>query len=254
MSPARVIFLGGNGHAAVRLGPARAALAARGQRSAIEIVEVPYPGFEDRPRAPDLQTFLDAVSARVGEAAGDGSSFLIYATGIGGLLALCLRARGEHTAVPLLLQAPVLWGLARRWMPRVMRALPPLRRALPRLFARPGFQARFIRKYFTTTPAPELTRAFFDGYARCAALPDLFAWLDPALLHDLEAKLPARRGAMDGITVWWGARDRVVTQDELRWTERALGVRWPVKEFPAWGHYPMIDDPGGWVDALVEAC
>ena len=119
----RIAVLGGNGHCAARLAPARAFL------EGIELDEVPYPGFEDRPRAGSLEDFLTAISLHLRRTA----PARIYATGVGGLLALCLRARGELIETPLLLQAPILWGLERRWMPRLVR-LGPTRRILGRIF------------------------------------------------------------------------------------------------------------------------
>jgi pimeloyl-ACP methyl ester carboxylesterase len=245
MLPRRIAFLGGNGHCAARLAAARGALPME-----VELVDTPYPGFEGRPRARDFEEFLNAVGAHLRKAA----PVRIYAMGIGGLLALCLRARGDLLEIPLLFQAPILWGLERRLMPKVMR-LGLARFALTRLFASAPFQRRFVSKYFTRSPAPETGRAFFDGYARCAAAPDLFAWLDPALLRFLERDLAARPEALEGIEVWWGGRDRVVTLQELAWTREALplGERWPVRVFPEWGHYPMIDDPEGWAEELVRA-
>lgn len=244
MLPRRIAFLGGNGHCAARLAGVRRSLPAE-----IELLDTPYPGFEGRPRASDFEEFLDAVGAHLREAA----PVRIYAMGIGGLLALCLRARGEILEIPLLLQAPILWGLERRLMPKVMR-LGLARFALTRLFASAPFQRHFVSKYFTQPPAPETVRAFFDGYARCAAAPDLFAWLTPTLLRSLERDLAARPEALDGIAVWWGGRDRVVTLQELVWTREALslGDRWPVRVFPQWGHYPMIDDPEGWAEELAR--
>jgi pimeloyl-ACP methyl ester carboxylesterase len=94
---------------------------------------------------------------------------------------------------------------------------------------------------------------FFEGYARCSALPDFFAWLTPDLLRRLEADFAARPEALGNIAVWWGERDTIVPVKELAWTEAALGVTWPVRLFPAWGHYPMIDDPSSWVRALSDA-
>ena len=38
---------------------------------------------------------------------------------------------------------------------------------------------------------------------------------------------------------------------ELRLTEAVLGVRFALREFPRWGHYPMLTDPAGWVGALA---
>lgn len=255
----RVIFLGGNGHATARLDPARrvlAGLAGPGAPPPFTLVDVPYPGFEDRPRARNLDAFLAAIAESIrsqidGEDEGAGR-VLVYATGIGGLLALCLRARGELAGVPLLLQAPVLWGLEHRLMPRVMR-MGLAQVALRRAFASPLFQARFARKHFQAPPSPEVRARFFEGYARCGALPDFFAWLTPALLRRLEADFAARPEALRRVTVWWGERDTVVPPREMAWTEAALGVTWPARRFPAWGHYPMIDDPPGWVRALSDA-
>lgn len=256
----RIIFMGGNGHASGRLDPARRALAelteSRG-RPPFTIMDVPYPGFEDRPRAGSFDEFLLAVAESIRAPSKDRSGrdegpSIIYASGIGGLLALCLRARGEIADVPLLLQAPVLWGLARRLMPRVMR-MGLAQIALRRAFASSLFQARFARKHFRRQPDPEERARFFEGYARCSALPDFFAWLTPALLRRLEADFAARPEALGGISIWWGERDTIVPVKELAWTEAALGVTWPVRLFPAWGHYPMIDDPSGWVRALLDA-
>jgi len=244
MPPRRIAFLGGNGHCAARLAAAHGRLPPE-----IELLDTPYPGFEGRPRARNFEEFLDAVGAHLLEA----SPVRIYAMGIGGLLALCLRARGDLLEVPLLFQAPILWGLERRLMPKVMR-LGLARFALTRLFASVSFQRHFVSKYFAHSPAPDIVRGFFDGYARCAAAPDLFAWLNPALLRSLERDLAARPEALDGIEIWWGGRDRVVALQELAWTREALalGERWPVRVFPEWGHYPMIDDPAGWAEELVR--
>jgi pimeloyl-ACP methyl ester carboxylesterase len=261
-----VIFLGGNGHSDERLDLARAAIARRASIAAeglaappapspeVTITSVRYPGFEGRPRAENFEAFLDVVLADIRRslAAMTDASALLYATGIGGLFALCLRARGELLDTPILLQAPVLWGLERRLMPKLMR-FGLAQRALPRLFASRAFQARFARKQFESPLAEPTLRAFFDGYARCAALPDFFAWLTPALLRRLEADFAERPGALCRVAVWWGERDSVVSLDELRFTSEALDVRWPLRVFPAWGHYPMIDDPEGWVSALPEA-
>ncbi len=234
----RVLFFGGNGHAAARLAGARPPAA----RLGIVLDDAPYPGFDGRPRAASLDAFLDAVERWLPAAA------LVYATGVGGLLALCLRARGRLRGTPLLLQAPVLWGLERRVMPRLMR-IAPARAVAGFAFARPAFQAWFVRRHFERPLSHAERRAFFDGYAACAALGDLFAWLGPPLLRRLEATLgPAAAG---DVCVWWGGCDRVVSVDELRSTERALGVAWPVRRFPGWGHYPMIDAPEAWADALA---
>lgn len=251
----QVLFFGGNGHTTARLAPARAAIsemAAVGQITPFDLVDVAYPGFEDRPRAADLETFLTEVHRSLEATVNKAGLTLFYATGIGGLLALCLRARGAWLHVPLLLQAPVLWGLERRWMPRLLRlGLAPL--LLQRLFAASWFQRRFVRQQFLRPPSEEVRRAFFAGYAHCPASADFFAWLTPALLRRLEKTFRARPSLLQHITVWWGERDHVVNLQELRWMEQALGVRWPVRVFPHWAHYPMIDDPREWVKELHHA-
>ena len=243
MSRRRLLFLGGNGHAPARLQPARDALAAAG--GTFDLVEVEVPGFDGRARAHTLDETLAAIAGQLGDGGG-----LLYATGIGGLLALGVRARGDTP--PLLLQAPVLWGLERRWMPRVLR-LPPLRAAAARLFRVRAFQRRFWRRH-VALPWSDRSRApFFEGYARCAAFGDLFRWIGPAWLRELEAALRARPEALANVTAWWGGQDTVVGTEELRISEAVLGVRFPLREFPAWGHYPMLTDPAGWVAALAEA-
>lgn len=244
MTSRRVIFLGGNGHCVARLAMARQFLAG------IDLDEVPYPGFEDRPRATSLGEFLDAVSSHLRTT----GPAMIYATGIGGLPALCLRARGELTVTPIILQAPILWGLEHRWMPKLMR-LRPAQAALRHVFASAVFQRRFIRRYFTHPLDADTAAAFFDGYARCTAAPDFFAWFNPSLLRSLERDLAARPAALERIEVWWGGRDRVVTLRELEWTKQALGLadRWPLRIFSGWGHYPMIDEPASWASALSDA-
>ncbi|HVF10311.1 MAG TPA: hypothetical protein VNA16_05890 [Abditibacteriaceae bacterium] len=70
--------------------------------------------------ASNLEFFPASVAGYTIKASGGdtGSPFLY---GIGGLLALCLRAEGLVCQVPLLLQAPVPWGLEHRLLPPLMR-------------------------------------------------------------------------------------------------------------------------------------
>lgn len=245
-----VLFFGGNGHCAARLAPAQAALAQSG--GPFCLADVPYPGFEGRPRATDWDDFLSRVSQQISTRQEPEGSWRFYGLGIGGLILLALRARGEFLDVPMIFQGPVLWGLEHRLFPNLMRT-GPVPKLLPLVFSLPPFQRAFARKYFTRPLSPSLRRTFFDGYAQCSALSGFFHWLTPQLLRELEAHFAAHAEGLEHITVWWGARDRVVSLQEVRWTEKALGVQWPVQTFPTWGHYPMMDDPQGWVTALTEA-
>jgi virulence-associated protein VagC len=210
--------------------------------SPFELREAAYPGFAGRPPARDLEAFLDATRPA-------DPPDVLYATGIGALVALSLRARGHLVECPVILQGPVLWGLERRVLPRLVGGgLWPL---LPPLFGWTPFQRRFVSRHFTRPLEPDVERAFFRGYAECAAAPQLFRWFRRPLLRDLEARFAASPGALEQVSVWWGGHDRVVAPQEQRWTETALGVRWASRTFPEWGHYPMVDDPEGWVAALA---
>lgn len=244
MGAPRVLHLGGNGHCAVRLDPVRAALAEAGDP--FELVDLPLPGFEGRPAAPDLEAFLRGLAAPVAAA----PPALLYASGIGALLGLTARARGHLGPVPLLMQAPVLWGLERRVFPRLMR-FAPVRALVTGLFRFPPFQAHFTRKYFRRPVSRDFAAAYFRGYRDCAAFADLFEWVSPALLRELEAAFAADPGLLDDIHVWWGGHDKVVDTAELAVTEAALGRRFPLTRFPDWGHYPMLDQPAAWVAAVA---
>jgi len=241
MSPTPLAFLGGNGHCAARLTAAREALARRD----VVVDDVAYPGFEGRPPAAHLDAFLDAAAARIGGAP------VVYATGIGGLLVLCLRARGALRDRLLLLQAPVLWGLEHRRLPRLMR-FSAARYAALAIFSTSPFQAWFVRRHFRRALDPAERRAFFDGYRECRAFTDLFAWLGPPLLRRLENAFAAQPDLLQKIEIWWGDHDHVVDLGELRRTEVGLGVRWPLQRFPDWGHYPMIDAPDAWAEAVAR--
>jgi pimeloyl-ACP methyl ester carboxylesterase len=249
MMPRELLFVGGNGHCAARLQPARDALAALEVAVPFALREVECPGFDGRPRARSIEVLVDAVRLQVG---GAREGTLVYATGVGALLALAARAAAGGAAAPLLLQAPVLWGLERRLMPRLMRRA-PVRALARRLFRRPWFQRRLWRRIVALPWTDPARPAFFEGYERCAAFADLFAWLGPAFLRRLEEDLRARPAALADVEVWWGGRDAVVSPDEIEPAAERLGARWPLRVFPEWGHYPMLDDPAGWVRAVAGA-
>ncbi len=241
--------MGGNGHSGARLRPARAALerfVAAGELESFVIDEVPYPGFENRAKAMDWPSFLGSVAAYVDR---QPEPKTIYGAGIGGLIALSLRAQRIASDVPILLQGAVLWGLERRWMPRLFR-LGLARFALRKLLAVPFLQRRFVRKYFEAEPSADLQRAFFEGYNQCTASADFFNWMDSRLLRKLERAFTDAPELLERIQVWWGGQDHVVSLQELKWTEEALGRQWPTRVFPHWGHYPMIDEPDEWVKEL----
>lgn len=240
--PGVVAFLGGNGHCAMRLARARDALARHEGGPPFALRDIPYPGFEGRPRAPSLAAFCDAIVAGTDDAA------LVYATGIGGLLALLLRAEGRLGAAPLVLQAPVGSGLATRRLPRAMR-LGPVRALVRFALRRRLVQARFVRRHFRSPLDSAARAAFFDGYRRCTAFGDLFAWIDAACLDRIRTGFVTRPGTRDGIVVWSGAQDAILGPGELD----GLAGPWPVRVFSDWGHYPMLDEPEAWVREVGDA-
>jgi hypothetical protein len=234
-------------HASARLDLARAALAKR--PGAPALVDVPYPGFEGRRRASTRDEFLDDLAAFCR----GHTAVAAYASGVGALIALALRARGELAGVPLIFQGPVLWGLETRIFPRLLRLVPTAQGLLKWSFGRRSFREHFARKYFRRPMGEEEKRRFFEGYDRCDAFGDFFGWFTPRWLRELERRFAAHPESLRGVTVWLGGRDRVVDAGEVQATEKALGARWPVVRFPEWGHYPMIDEPEEWADALCEA-
>jgi len=231
-------FLRGNAHVGARLKP--------GGEKAQLLPE----GFElrgvDYGRASSWPELLESVRDQV-----DGVD-LVYATGIGGLVYLALRANGELLGQTAILQGPVLWGLETRTFPKLMR-LPLMPRALVAAISTDWIQRRFVRKHFVTPPSPEFQKVFFGGYRDARAFQRWFAWLTPGLLRELETKLRGHEERLAGVTAWWGGEDHVVGLEELRLTEAALGCSIPAREFPEWGHYPMIDDPARWSEEVARA-
>ena len=229
-----LLFFGGHGHCAARLAPARAL--------GLEITDVEYPGFEGRPRAATYEDFLESIVEQTNEPG------LVYATGVGGLVALSLRARGALMQ-PIILQGTVGWGSRWRWSQKSMR-IPGMAGIARRLLLMRPFQRRFCRRHLShlRQPPPE---GFFEGYRDCASACDLFRWLTPALLRDLETRLAGAR--IQRISAWWGGRDRVAGLMDLQRTQLALKSGWRLRLFPSWGHYPMIDQPQDWVRKLHDA-
>ena len=249
----RVVFFGGNGHCAARLNPARSALAriaGAGKVPKLEILEIEYSGFEGRPPAASWPEFVSEVARQLSTLDSQPSTVL-YGSGIGGLVLLALRAR-DAAPFPILLQAPVLWGLEARRFPLWMR-FPAAGAMVRTAFRFPPIQWWFARKYFSRRIPRDVRRGFFRGYARCRGFARMFSWLAPPLLRELEEGLRGKPERLANVSVWWGGKDRVVTTAELRATEKALEVQWPLREFPEWGHYPMIEAPEEWIAALSEA-
>jgi len=235
------LFLGGLGHALCRLAPARTAARSFG----FDVKEVLYPGFEGRAPSASIDEFLDSVEQQVDIYRLSHKRRLVYATGFGTLIALALRARGRFVDLPCVFQGAVPWRTVRSVAGR-----PEVGAGLRANLKRPSYQARYVARHFQRTLEAGEARAFFSGFATCEINEALFGWLTPGWLADLEGRLAARTGALQGIVVWLGGRDTLVQPSELEATEAALGVRWPRVVVEDWGHFPYLDDPLGWIEAV----
>lgn len=246
MNP-RVIFLGGNGHAAVRLERAQALLREKGEP--FELEQVGYPGFEGRAAAPNgFEGFLRIVAEEI-ERLRDGAKgpVSIHATGIGATIFLALRSRGQFVDLPAVLEGAVLWGLEERRFPKLMRTATWVPRLLQRALRTGLAKRRFRRKYMPGENGDEYARRFFEGYEQCKSFADFFTWLDPAFLRTLEKRFAENPERLEGIEFWVGEHDAVVGLREVRLTESALGRTFPVRELAGFGHYPLLEQPGEWL-------
>ena len=247
-----VLYFGGNGHAPVRLDAARTLLAAVPDDRRLDIVDVIYPGFAGRAAARDFEGFLRGIEDAVHTVLDRRDDVFVHATGVGAMVVLAMRARDVLIGRRTVFLGPVLWGLERRRFPQLMR-IPLVGRVAEGLLRLPPMQRRFERTHFRHPVTREFSEAFFAGYSQCRHFTDLFRWFTPSFLRQLEIDLASRDGALDDIELWWGAGDSVVGEREADVTDAALGVSWPRRTFPEWGHYPMIDDAPRWVEELQRA-
>lgn len=230
-----VLQIGPGGVEETWLNPAREAvsrLSGRGELPPFRIELPALPGFEGRPPAAHLDGLMDAADEAIAEAldarrdGGFGGALLVGA-GVGGLLALELRARGGWWDLPLLLLAPgpgylpapgPLGGLRRLWDGERLSADPALRKQL------------------------------FGGLQRCGAIPALReAW--PARLEALARSLAENPGAGEHVAVCWGGRDALTQPAFEAWIRERL--RAPERRAPDWGHLPFLEAPEGWARALA---
>lgn len=247
MTAPRLLFVGGNGHARARLDGVREVLARPSERPPFLLVDVALPGFEGRPAPASLED-LTAALAEVVQAERDRGEAALYATGIGALLTVTAALEGKLPPdLPLIAQGAVLWGLERRRFPRLMRALPGASRGLGWLLRMPAIQRRFVRRHFRRALDDAERGTFFSGYAACPAFGRFFEWFTPAHLRRLEAWHAEHPERLDGLRFLWGARDSVVSLEEVDRSEAVLARSFTRRVLAEWGHYPMIDDPVDWV-------
>jgi pimeloyl-ACP methyl ester carboxylesterase len=240
---AHVVFLPGIGHRPVRLAAARAVLRARG--IPVHIIEMDYP------HADTFDELVDQLSERLLVWSLREPGVPVYATGVGALVALALRARGSLVGHKIVIQGGALWGLGRRTFPRVVRVA-PVARLVASTFRNPRFRERYAEKNFQRLHSPEFVNDFFEGYGDGRRVAKWLRWLRPSLLRKLEKEFAAHPDALEDVEIWWGEKDKITGLDELSRMERAVGQQFPLHVFEDWGHYPMIDAPEAWVTELTN--
>lgn len=236
------LVLGDMGHALCRLSRARATCRPLG----FDIKEVHYPGFEGRPRAVSLDAFFEAVEMQVDIYRLSHARPLIYATGLGSLVLLGLRARGKVQDLPAVIQGAVPWLWARERTQGSAAVGEEARLSL----SEPEARERFIQEHIHSPMDRSEREAFFAGYATCTAFPDVYEWFESGWLASLEGTLAGRPPAINDIQVWLCGEDGHTDEAEHDATMRALGAAWPTERVETWGHFPYLDAPGPWTSAL----
>lgn len=208
---------------------------------------VTLPGFAQVPKDPALRTlsdYADRLGELVAEATGPtGTPPVVLGHGIGGSIALDLASRRPELVGGLILHAPVGAHLDTRLFPRLMAAR-PARAAVQRLIAARPLRPLWRRTFFPHgAPSADLNR-FFEGYRDCAAFGDMFELITPEWFEALPpvTEVPA--------VLLWGAQDRVLRSgqaDAIR--GKVPGAEVVVHD--GWDHFPMIEQPEEYADAIV---
>lgn len=208
----------------------------------VELVAVTLPGFADRPDEPSCRT-MAGLGAALGRELVRFDRPIVLGHGIGGSFALELAQHRAAAFGGLVVHAPVGASLDRRLFPRLMR-LPGAKPAVQRAIASPTLRPLWRKNFFTDPVDDTYLAQFFDEYRTCRAFPRMFdlinaEWFDA--LHPVE--LPS--------VIWWGARDRVLAVEQAGAFGRVL-PRATVEVVADWDHFPMIERPKEYADALAR--
>jgi len=225
-------------------GASRFAALARHLPAGVQLTAEDLPGFGAAAAVeplPDFAAYGDHVARRL-EALP--RPRVVLGHGIGGSIVLEMLQRHAGVVDAVLLHAPVGADLRSRKFPRLMRP-----RAM-RWLARRALAARALRPFwrkrlFTAPVAPDLERAFFDGYRNCPGFSPMFDWIDAAWFEGLRPiDLPA--------TLLWGSAERVLSADQARAFLPVL-PRARIREIPGWGHFPMLEQPRRYAEEIADA-
>jgi pimeloyl-ACP methyl ester carboxylesterase len=208
----------------------------------VALVAVTLPGFADLPADPRLRSLADYATCLARTIEPLPRPRIVLGHGIGGSIALELVRHRATLLDGLILHAPVGARLERRIFPRLM-ALPGARALGQRLFSSRPLRPIFRRLLFTAAVPPHYLDRFFQEYRTCAVFSQMFDLITPVWFQGLgPSDLPA--------ALLWGEAERLLTVDQVD-DYRALLPRAIVRRVPAWGHFPMIEQPGAYAAAIA---
>jgi pimeloyl-ACP methyl ester carboxylesterase len=213
-------------------------------RTGLRVFTPTLPGFYPAAPHSDLRDLSDFARVLVPIIEGMPRPRSILGTGIGGSLLLELLQHHPNIADQLILHAPVGAHLDRRLFPKLLRVRGVAALA-KNLIGHPLLRP-FWRRLFFEKPLPkEFVQEFFRGYLHCQVFGLMFR------LITQEWWVQLRPIAVPTV-ILWGARERLLTVDqkdpflELLPNSRAVVVE-------DWRHFPMVEQPIGFVEK-VEQC
>jgi pimeloyl-ACP methyl ester carboxylesterase len=121
--------------------------------------------------------------------------------------------------------------------------LPGAKAAVQRAIASPTLRPLWRRNFFTDPVDDTYLAQFFDEYRTCRAFPRMF---DVITAEWFDALRPVTLPSV----IWWGARDRVLAVGQADAFRRVL-PRATVEVVADWDHFPMIERPKEYADALA---
>ena len=208
----------------------------------VRLHAITLPGFEGRPLGTDSPTMATYTDDLLATLDGIDGPTVVLGHGIGGSIALDALGRRPDAADGLVLHAIVGANLDERWFPRFM-SRPAVRAGVQQAISSAPVRAVAGRLLFRSAPQGFADR-FLAEYRRAESFGPMFDLLTADWFDGLaEVPVPTM--------VLWGAKDRVLDVDQLEVIEALVPNRERRIE-PAWGHFPMIDDPAGYARVVAE--
>lgn len=236
--PLYLVAVHGNGGGASRFA-AMAAVAG----SHVRFQAVTLPGFSTSPRDRSLTTVSDYADRLADLFEPSERPPVVLGHGIGGSFALDLAARRPEVMSGLILHAPVGANLDTRLFPRIM-STPAVRALAKRLIAARLPRPLWRRVFFPHGAPRHVLDTFFDEYRTCEAFGQMFDIISPAWFR----QLPPVQGVPTAVV--WGEHDRVLRSGQAD----VIHTKVPEAEVivqPGWDHFPMIEQPEEYTDAII---